>query len=90
MLAADQHVPGFLKLLLSSKSSCVHPPPRLLITSSMLWHDVNPIDWLNKFYNFYMAAVVRILSTHSLRIEANYRNEPSKAKLALCKPLLLL
>ena len=33
-------------------------PPRLLIISGMIW---TPHDWLNKFYNFYMAAVVSSL-----------------------------
>ena len=28
---------------------CVCPPPRLLITSSMIW---TPYDWLNNFYSF--------------------------------------
>ena len=33
--------------------------PRLLITSSVMC-DIAPYDWLNKFYGFYMAAVVGI------------------------------
>ena len=57
-------MPGFLKLLLSVKSvacvlvcACVCLPPRLLITSGMIW---TIYDWLNKFYSFYMATVVII------------------------------
>ena len=38
----------------------VCPPPRLLITSGVMWYDTDPHDWLNKFYGFYMAAVVGI------------------------------
>ena len=38
---------------------CVCPAPRLLITSGMIW---TPYDWLNKFYSFYMATLVSILS----------------------------
>ena len=33
----------------------------LLITSNMMWCDMDPYDWLNKFYNVYMAEIVRIL-----------------------------
>ena len=37
---------------------CVCPPPRLLlITSGMIW---TPYDWSDKFYGFYIAAVVDI------------------------------
>ena len=40
---------------------CVCPPPRLLITSGVMWCDIEtPYDWLNKLYGFYMAAVVGI------------------------------
>ena len=38
---------------------CVCLLPRLLITSGMIW---TLYDWLNKFYSFYMAAVVIIHS----------------------------
>ena len=34
--------------------------PRLLITSGMMCCDIDPYDWLNKFYGFYVAAVVGI------------------------------
>ena len=40
---------------------CVCPPPRVLITSGVMWCD-DPYDWLNKFYGFYMAAVVDFVS----------------------------
>ena len=46
-------------------------PPRLLITSGVMW---TPYDWLNKFYSFYMAAVVVIGSGCDLRIEARCGN----------------
>ena len=39
---------------------CVCPPLRLSITSGMMWCDIDPYDWLNTFYGFYMAAVVGI------------------------------
>ena len=35
----------------------VYPPLRLLITNGVIW---TPYNWLNKFYGFYMAAVVGI------------------------------
>ena len=47
-------------------------------------------DWLNKYYSFCTAAIVNIISRHSLRIGARHRNQPNKSKLALYKPLLRL
>ena len=55
---------------------CVCPPPRLLITSGMIW---SQYDWLNKFYSFYMAAIVGIISKHSPTIEAHHREHPNKS-----------
>ena len=84
-------VPGFYKLILSNKCVCmcvsvsVCSPPRLLITSGIIW---TPNDWLNKFYSFCMAAIVGIISRHGLRNESRHRNQPNKSKLALYKPLL--
>ena len=43
---------------------CVCPPPKLLITSGMIWCDMDPYDWLNKFYSCYMATVVIIINGH--------------------------
>ena len=39
-------------------------------------------DWLNKFKNFYMAAVVAIIGKHGFIIEACHRSQPSKIKVA--------
>ena len=36
------------------------------MTSGVIW---TPYDWLNKFYSFYMAAVVVIGSGHGLRMK---------------------
>ena len=44
-----------------------------------------PFDWLNKFYSFYMAAIVGIVSRHGLTGEACHNNQPNESKLALCK-----
>ena len=43
---------------------CVCVPLRLLITSGVIWCDIDPYDWLNKFYGFFMAAAVGIISRH--------------------------
>ena len=48
--------------------ACVCPPPRLLVTSGMMWCDIDPYDWLNKFYGFYMVAVVSIVSGRDVSI----------------------
>ena len=40
----------------------VHPPPRLLITSGMMWHDMDPTLLVKKFYNCYMATVVIVIN----------------------------
>ena len=75
------HMPGFLKLLLSMNVCmhmclcvCVCPPPRLLITSGVMWCDIDPYDWLNKFYGFYMAAVIGINSGRDLSIYIHHEN----------------
>ena len=52
--------------------------------SGMIWA---PYDWLNELYNFYMTAVVGIVSRHGLRVEVYHRNQHRKTKLALFKPL---
>ena len=80
-------MPGFLELLLSTKVClcvcvfacvyvcvCVCPPPRLLITSGVMWCVVDPYDWLNKFYGLHMAAVISIDSRHDVSIHTRHRN----------------
>ena len=44
--AAGQHMPGFLKLILCGSSVCVYvcPSPKLLITSSVMLHDMDSIQ----------------------------------------------
>ena len=65
----------------------VCPPPRLVITSGVIW---TPYDWLKKYYSFCMAAIVSIVSRCGLRIEVRHRNQPDKSKPTLYKPLLHL
>ena len=38
-------------------------------------------DWLNEFYNFYMAVVVDIISRHGISIDACCTNQLNKSKL---------
>ena len=57
--------------------------------SNNQWRDMDPYDWLNKYYSFCMAAIVGIVSRRGLRIEVRCRNT-NKSKLALYKPLLRL
>ena len=45
---------------------CLCPPPRLLITSGVIW---TLYDWLNKFYRCYMAIIVGIVDGCGLDIE---------------------
>ena len=47
---------------------CVCLPLRLLITSGMMWHDIDPMWLVKKFYGFYMAVVVDIISGHDISI----------------------
>ena len=37
---------------------CVCPPPRLLITSGMMWRDMNPMRLVKQVLQLYMATVV--------------------------------
>ena len=48
---------------------CVCPPPRLLITSGVIW---TLYDWLNKFYSRYMAIVVVIVNRRGLGIDTRH------------------
>ena len=50
----------------------------------MIW---NSYDRLNKFYSFYLATVVIIVSRNGLSIDMCHRNQDNKSKLVLYKPL---
>ena len=52
---------------------CVYvcPPPRLLITSGVIW---TPYDWLNKFYSCYRAIVVGIVNGRGLGVDTRLGN----------------
>ena len=47
---------------------------RLLITSGVMWCDIDPIRSLNKFYDFYMAVVVGISSGRDVSIYTHRGN----------------
>ena len=49
------------------------------------WH--TPYNWLNKFYSFYLLAVISIINGRGFRIEARCRNQPNESKVSLCMPL---
>ena len=53
---------------------CVCLPLRLLITSGAMWRDIDPCDWLNKFYSRYMTIVVVIVNGRGLGIGTRRRH----------------
>ena len=58
-----------------------------MVASGMMWM---AYDRLNKFYSFYMADVVGVVSMCGLTIEMRHRNQPNKTKPVPYKLLLLL
>ena len=46
----------------------------------MIW---NLYEWLNKFYSFYTAAIIGIISRTGISIDACHRNQTNKSKLVL-------
>ena len=58
-MAASWHLPGFLKLLFQYVCLGVYVyvpyPYRLLITSIVMWGDMDPYDWLNKLAQQHLA-----------------------------------
>ena len=49
-------------------------PLRLLITSGVMLRDIDPYDWSNTFYGFYIAAVVDIDSGRDVSIHKRRGN----------------
>ena len=66
---------------------CLHvcPPPRLLITSGVMWHDIDPIQLLNKFYSCYMAIVVVIGNGRGLGIDMHHSHQPTNTPFTLSR-----
>ena len=48
--------------------------PKAINTSGIMLCDIDPYDWLNKFYGFYMAVLVGIVSRHGLSIHTCHGN----------------
>ena len=70
---AGLHVPGFLKLFLCGRlyaCLCLYvcPAPRLLITSVVMWRDMDPIQLVKQVLHMYMAIVVVIVTGYGLGI----------------------
>ena len=53
---------------------CVCPRPRLLITSGVIWRDMNLIRLVKKFYSCYMATIVVIVNGRGLSIDTRRRH----------------
>ena len=54
---------------------CVCPHPRLLLTSGVMWCDMDlSYYWLNKFYSCYMATIAIIVDGRSLGIDMHHGN----------------
>ena len=65
---------------------CLHVfAPEAVRTVGMVW---TPYDFKNKFYSFYVATVVSIISRCGLSIDVHHKNQPNKHKLALYGPLI--
>ena len=84
-------MPGFLKLLCGlckCMCACVCLSLRLLITSGMMWSDMDPIWLVKQVLQLFMAAVVIIVNRCGLSMILCYRNQVNKCKLVLYKLLL--
>ena len=51
---------------------CVCPPPRLLITSGVMWHDEDPIRLVKQVLQPYMATVFVIINGRGLGIGTHH------------------
>ena len=58
---------------------CVCLRPRLLITSGMIWSDMNLIRLVKQFYSCYMATIVIIVNGCGLSIDTRSRHLPNKS-----------
>ena len=56
------------------------------MTSGVMWHDM--VSLVKQVLQFFMAAIVSIVSRRGLSIDAHHRHQPNKSKLVLYKPLL--
>ena len=73
MPAAGRRTPVFLKLILCGSLVCVFvcvcPRPRLLISSGMMWHDMDLIRVVKHVLQLYMATLAIITNGYGLGID---------------------
>ena len=58
---------------------CTRARLRLLITSGMMWRDMNLIRLVNKFYSCYIATVAIIINGCGLCIDTHRGSQPNKS-----------
>ena len=76
-------MPGFLNCFCVDVCMCVCvcvcPPPRLLITNDVIWHDIDPIRLVKQALQLYMATVVVIVNGRGLGIGTRRTHQPHKS-----------
>ena len=58
---------------------CVCPPPRLLITSGVMWHDMDLIQLVKQVLQLLYGNLVVIVNGHGLGIGTRRRHKPHKS-----------
>ena len=53
----------------------------LVITKGVMWHNMGPYNWLNKFYSFCMVIIMCIVSRSGIRIEAYLETNLTRVRL---------
>ena len=69
--------PGVYKCVCACVCMCVWPSSYYMLNSSTMWCDMDPYDWLDIFYTFYVAAVIDTISRFGITIEMCHRNQPT-------------
>ena len=67
--------PGFLKLFLCGRlyvCLCVCPPPKLLITSGVIWHDMDPIRLVKQVLQLLYGNCSSYFNEHGLGIDTRH------------------
>ena len=87
-----QPAPDFLELfqcgyLYVFVCICVCLPPRLLITSGVMWHDMDSIWLVNQALWLLCGSCSLIDDKRGLIFELHHINQPNESKLPLYKPL---
>ena len=58
---------------------CVCLPPRLLITSGVMWCDIDPMQLVKQVLQLYMATLVIIVNGRVLGIGTHHTHSPHKS-----------